>query len=58
MQHFMINKKGNSILYTQTQIIYMVMSCQTSSRRGFKWINPTKFDLNIVVAIQRLCFTS
>ena len=39
------NKKQN-ILYTQAQIIYMLMRCIVSSKSSFKWIDPKEFDLN------------
>ena len=45
--NFMTQSKNQNILYTQTQIIYMIMQCLSCVKKDeFKWIDPKEFDLN------------
>ena len=52
------SKKIQSIFYSYSKIIYLVVSClKFYSTDGFKWINPAKFDLiNIVATAQKVTF--
>ena len=52
------SKKMQSIFYSYSKIIYLVVSClKFYPTDGFKWINPAKFDLiNIVATAQKFTF--
>ena len=42
----MTENENQNILYTQVQIIYMIILSEFLPIGGFKWIGPKEFDLN------------